>query len=55
LIWDSKTGLVSGVGNDGKRKPIPFEGNSCGAIPVGGANDVTISGNAELKYHYWYY
>ena len=55
LIWDSKTGMVSGlVGSD--RKPVNFTGNSCGAIPVGGiANSAIDIKGGTIKYHYWYY
>jgi hypothetical protein len=59
LEWDSKTGIVSGIYTNGKtstRKPIRYEGNSLGTIPVGGLNQRELNLNgATLKYHYWYY
>ena len=56
LIWDSKTGMVSGTETTSaasERKPVAFTGNSCGAIPVGGTT-ISLNG-ATLKYYYWYY
>lgn len=59
LEWDSKTGIVSGTATSSTtstRNAIPFTGNSCGGIPVGGLDEdeMTLNG-ATLKYHYWYY
>ena len=59
LKWDSKTGMVSGTLTNeatSTRKPIRYEGDSLGIIPVGGLNqrDLTLNG-ATLNYHYWYY
>lgn len=61
LTWDSKSGLVSGYKNSDdintkKPKPLPYTGNSLGAIPPGGltAQQIELEG-AILKYHYWYY
>lgn len=56
LKWDSKTGIVSGTdasGNETKRKPVPYSGNSLGGIPVGGTT--TFPQKGTLTYHYWYY
>jgi hypothetical protein len=64
LQWDSKTGIVSGLVS-GVRKPVPYTGNSLGAIPVGGLTgssngrtppSTTLSLNGgTLDYDYWYY
>ena len=69
LKWDSKTGIVSGTdstGDENKRAPVPFSGNSLGGIPVGDSITWGIQGgtspnytysttNCTLNYHYWYY
>lgn len=56
--WDSKTGIVSALitlpGGETERQPIPYEGKSLGAIPVGGCH-VDLPDEATLSYHYWYY
>ena len=65
--WDSKTGIVSAVVNNGSTPVvIPCAGEPCGALPVGN-NAVTVqkwqggqwvtdsSITPTLKYHYWYY
>jgi hypothetical protein len=57
LIWDSKTGMVSGKATSSTtstRKAIPYTGDSLGAIPVGKTTTIALNG-ATLKYHYWYY
>lgn len=58
LKWDSKTGIVSGTdaaGDETKRKPIAFTGNSLGTIPVGSGVTLLNVFSTELKYNYWYY
>ena len=56
LIWDSKTGMVSGTDSSGNnRKAVSFTGTSTGVIPVGGATAVKNIKNGEIKYSYWYY
>jgi hypothetical protein len=42
IIWDSKTGLVYMEDSNKNQSLIPYNGNSCGAIPVGGTNTVRI-------------
>lgn len=55
LEWDSKTGLVLGSETSTSAQiPINFTGESCGGIPVGGTNALTLNDGA-LSYHYWYY
>jgi hypothetical protein len=64
LIWDSRTGAVTGIFN-GVRRAVRFSGNSLVTIPVS-VNDSTtmfkVNGtsinadsNWSIKYHYWYY
>lgn len=69
LKWDSKTGIVSGTdstGDENKRAPVPFSGNSLGGIPVGNSITWGVQGGTSpnytysttdctLNYHYWYY
>jgi hypothetical protein len=71
IEWDSKTGIVSAMvlptstATEKKRKPIPFTGNSLGAIPANSTVTWGLSNGAEtpqysttgftLDYHYWYY
>lgn len=55
FTWDSKSGMVSAEKN-GTRIPIPYTGNSLGAIPIGGVSSTNISLNSgTLSYYYWYY
>jgi hypothetical protein len=53
LIWDSYTGMVTGIVN-GIRRPVNCVGKLVGAIPVGGISSDEAS-EGDLKYHYWYY
>ena len=53
LIWDSYTGMVTGIVN-GIRRPINCVGKLVGAIPVGGIPSDEVS-EGDLNYHYWYY
>lgn len=52
IEWNSKTGIVK----NGEGVLIPYEGNGCGTIPLGLAEDNgAISPDIELEYDYWYY
>lgn len=51
MQWDSKTGLVTAV-IDGKRKPIPYSGNSIGTIQP---EDFTATNMTGISFRYWYY
>ena len=57
LYWDSKSGLVCKVEENGKKVPIPYTGISYGTIPVGTASERNPSGldGLTLDYDYWYY
>jgi hypothetical protein len=57
LYWDSKSGLVCKVEENGKKVPIPYTGISYGTIPVGTASEHSPSGltGLTLDYDYWYY
>ena len=56
VTWNSKTGIVSTLTNEGKEIPIPYSGYSIGTIPVGGLfpEEMELHG-ATLEYDYWYY
>lgn len=51
IQWDSKTGMVSAE-IDGKRKPIPFTGKSCGKLMPAG---FVAEGFRNIQFNYWYY
>ena len=67
ITWDSKTGMVTAkINNAATQTPIPYVGNSTGAIPIGGVEKwglvITSGGTTsysqngcKLNYHYWYY
>ena len=57
VIWDSKTGLVTGKLEEDEEKiriVIPYIGTSYGTLPVG-KNTISLPQNATLEYDYWYY
>lgn len=55
LVWDSRTGMVSGTVN-GTTRPINYSGASCGTIPATGM-DVGLTGLtfSQVDYKFWYY
>lgn len=55
VIWDSSTGLVTGIPNgEQDRKILKYTGKTYGTIPVGGTT-ITLPVGATLDYKYWYY
>ena len=58
LIWDSKTGMITGIVK-GVRRPINCTGKLMGAIPVGGIPIGNLPLNEEngdsFVCYYWYY
>ena len=55
LVWDSRTGMVSGTVN-GTTRPINYSGTSCGTIPATGV-EVALTGLtfSQVEYKFWYY
>jgi hypothetical protein len=55
VTWDSKTGLVYYIDDNGKKIIVPSSGNSLATIPVNFTGLSVEPTNAILEYDYWYY
>lgn len=53
--WDSRTGLVTKEGSNGKREVISYTGKSYGVIPANSTISMNIGVGSTIHFYEWYY